>query len=192
MNLLSIRPQMRPELSQHIDSLSLAVFFTVSSWPRRPSGCCCTEEPHRRTPATAHRRTGRHVAEVRRLKCNFRMFWRCTVHQHWLLSPQLQHRHRTGLHWDSFISLTGLFSCFLSWAESCALRRSDLLEAGKPPKRYRLLSVNLSPAGDGKEESEWERQSVRWCSPCSVAFCVIHHGDYSHCLHTAWRMTLWK
>nr|WPK86735.1 NLRC3-like protein 130 [Sebastes schlegelii] len=64
---------------------------------KRLSGCCCTEEPHRSTPAKARQRT----------------------------------------------------------AESCAPRRSDLLEARKPPKRLRLLSVDVSPAGgDGKEESK--------------------------------------
>ena len=98
---------------------------------RRPSACCCTEEMHRRTPVSPHRRMDRHVADVHRLKCSFGTFLRCSVHQHRPLSPQ--HRHRTGQHWDMFISLTGLFCSFLLSWKLCVPRRSDLLEAHKPP-----------------------------------------------------------
>lgn len=80
----------------------------------RCSCCCCctapsvpsTEEPHRRTPATAHRRTDRHVAEVRRslsggLKCTF-FLEICTVHPH--RPPSLPCDY-------SQFFLTGLSSC---------------------------------------------------------------------------------
>ena len=98
-------------ISTHRISLTRSLLhrLLLARWP---SGCC-TEEPHRRTSVTVHRRMDRHVAEVHRFNRSFGMFWRCTLHQHRSLTPQLQHRHRTGLHCDSFISLTGFFSCFL-------------------------------------------------------------------------------
>ena len=149
MNILFIRPQMRPELSQQHRLYLTRPLLHRLLLARRPSGCCRTEEPHRRTPPTAHQRTYRHVAEVDCLKCSFGTFWRCTAHQHLLLSPQLRHQRRTGLLCDLFISLTGI-SCFLlGWKLSSAS-----FGPVRGQQTSKTASNNLSPAGDSKEESE--------------------------------------
>ena len=109
----------------HRHSLTRSLYYRLLLL-RRPSGCCCTEEPHRHTP---QRTRGRIDMLPRSAVWN-------AVLGHFGSAPSTstsrshqssQHRHSSRLHWNPFISLTGLFSCFLSCWKFCAPRRpSDM------------------------------------------------------------------
>ena len=180
-----IRPQMREELAQHTDSLSLALFFNRLLLARRPSGCCCrTEEPH---SARRPQRTGGRIDMLLRSAVwyiQFRdLFGGAPVHQHRPLSaPQPPSTDTAPGCTDIplFISLTGLFSCFLL-AESCALPGVDRLQTS---------GIGCFPLINLQEEETVKKRASERDSQCvnSAGMCVItaliapvHRTHKCHC-----------
>lgn len=89
-----------------------------SIWGQSSRVTCTLDCSPQLAAASVLRRKKRYVAQVRCLKWSYRMFWRCTFHQHHLLASA-QHRRCTRHHFDSlnltlnFVILTGLWTFWL-------------------------------------------------------------------------------
>ena len=138
-----VRPQMRPELSQHTDSLSLDLFFTVSSWR---GGRLAAAAPRSRTAACRPQRTGGRI-DMLPWSALFELQFGDVLEVHRPPAPaDVASAPSTdtapGCTVIPLVLLTGLFSCFLllGW-KLCAPRRPGPLRV---PQTSKMVSAAFS------------------------------------------------